>query len=272
MEDNSKSRPLLITIVGILAIISGVFSLMRSMPLREIAYTSKVGGVYKSSDKVLIDDILPNTPAEKHGVMIGDEIIKVNNQLVKTNEDVVKLVQESNSSTIELELIRKDELVVVKLADVNTSPPVIGVIMVEGEFVKMNALESTIHILRESEVKMVARKTVDGSIGIVQRINNSDPVIQIFPLGMSLFSIIVGLGLLKLKMWGLYLFITQSIVGVFWQIWYLVNSQIGNSEYFRASSAAAMKLHETMLLIQVFGIVLGLVVLFFVWKKREVFS
>lgn len=48
-----------------------------------------------STDGAIVSSIIPNSPADKAGLQRGDVIIGFNNQAVKTDEDLVKLVQKT---------------------------------------------------------------------------------------------------------------------------------------------------------------------------------
>jgi len=68
-----------------------------------------LSGSYISPAK--IGEILPNSPAEKAGLKVGDEILEINGKKVKSFEDLILILREKETFTeITLKIRRKDQV------------------------------------------------------------------------------------------------------------------------------------------------------------------
>ncbi len=61
----------------------------------------------KTEDGAIIQYLMPNGPAEKGGLKVNDLIISINNEKIKTPEDVVKKISQNNlQSTLKIKIVR----------------------------------------------------------------------------------------------------------------------------------------------------------------------
>ena len=72
-------------------------------------------GVPLPSDKVIIDGIAPNSPAEASGIQKGDKVISLNDQQIKNTEEFIKSTKTFLGKEVELVLLRGDKEVMVTL-------------------------------------------------------------------------------------------------------------------------------------------------------------
>ncbi len=63
-----------------------------------------------------IDKIMPNSPAEKAGLVAGDKIIKINsNKINKIEKDFIPVIQHSGNKVLTIEIIRNSEPLILKV-------------------------------------------------------------------------------------------------------------------------------------------------------------
>ncbi len=87
---------------------------------QEVTEKIKEAMKLKTSDGVLVSEVLPNTPAEKAGLQVGDVIVEVNGVAVKGVEKFRQRIAEMKPGTkVKLTVVRKGERMVVeaKLAE-----------------------------------------------------------------------------------------------------------------------------------------------------------
>lgn len=68
------------------------------------------------SNRVLISDVLSDSPAEEAGVMEGDLLLKVNGVEIYTAEEALAIVTESEEDTVQYEVQRGTEIVLLTIA------------------------------------------------------------------------------------------------------------------------------------------------------------
>ena len=64
---------------------------------------------------VFIKVVILDTPADKAGLIPGDVILKINNQRVNNNDSLDDILASLNSSSLDLEIIRKNKIRVLKI-------------------------------------------------------------------------------------------------------------------------------------------------------------
>lgn len=78
----------------------------------------------RSNDGAVVSDVVPDSPAEKAGIMRGDVLIKLNNEAIKDPGQFVSMVRKcAAGDEVSIDLIRhgKEQKITVKLGEVDSS-------------------------------------------------------------------------------------------------------------------------------------------------------
>ncbi|AZR72380.1 RIP metalloprotease RseP [Anoxybacter fermentans] len=89
-----------------------------------------IGVPYAGSDKPVIGNLIPNQPADQAGLKVGDLILSINGQPVKEWDDISRIINETETEYITLEIKRKEVIKKLKVKPVveeETGRRVIGI-------------------------------------------------------------------------------------------------------------------------------------------------
>ena len=78
------------------------------------------GNFKTNSNSVKVGYVVPNSPAQKSGIMVNDIILKVGNKEIKTASDVINQISENGvNKKINVLLKRKNKLIKIKVKPTN---------------------------------------------------------------------------------------------------------------------------------------------------------
>lgn len=101
----SKEKPVNLTIKRGGAVFSRTLT-PQVIPAQE---SYKLGFAPKADsgpDSTVVEDVVPNMPADKAGVKKGDQIVRLNGQIVNSRQDVASSLNSSKASPVEITVIR----------------------------------------------------------------------------------------------------------------------------------------------------------------------
>ena len=196
-----------LSIIIILIIISGIFSVISSIPFDYISVAIERGG-FMVEGGVTIVVVNPDTPASKANLQPGDTIISINGQNIDSTSDFISKIDDNKGKEISITIKRKEEIQIVYLAPrIDHSPEEgrVGILITDMRFEKKSKYQIISKALITSYTNFINKPTFpkDSSIGYMD-----DSFSRLTSLIYGVLMIIFGIGLWKWKRWAMYGYLT----------------------------------------------------------------
>lgn len=208
----TASKNKVILIIGIVSIVSGILSAFGSVPVTEVV-TSLNRGSITVENRVGIEEVSPQSPAAEAGLTKGDTILAVNGTSVVKPEAVTAIVNSHKGELLTLSIQSKDGIKDVQIVPRVNPPPSegsLGVGLRDYGFESKPASEIIPNLILRSYLGQEERERFVGRTEIYQDKTFS----RLRGLILGLAAIVVGIGVLRMKLWGLYGFIGLTLISL----------------------------------------------------------
>ncbi len=266
MEKNNK-RTKILSVIAILSIIGGLFSIFTSIPLYSL-YTSINQGGLTVGDKVSIMQVIPNSPAADAKLKAGDIILSVNGQNINKPADFTDISNTNQEKIISIVIDREGNIQTVQLTPRITSPPNEG---------RVGIALSNSRVEKKPLYQIIPQVIIRGYSGYEEQ-----PVFlfssykyqdksfsRLQSLISGIISVVIGIGLWRLRKWSMYGFLVLAGYSIIVSVSYLLNpaSYVSNqpqSLFFRG---------PTMIdtLIYIVGLIIEVLFAVYIYKQRKLF-
>jgi membrane-associated protease RseP (regulator of RpoE activity) len=219
VKDQAKRRPKLITLIAIVTLISGIVSIISSIPLYNVQTALYRGGI-PNEDTVTIGDVKENTPASIVGLMPGDKIISINGIQIKKTEDFTQITHNNSGIPITIAIERSGIQQSITVTPRTAYPPDQGSLglVLFGSGVKEEPSTILIpHTILRSYMGYEEKLSpLGGPISIISHASTpyyDKTLSRLKELLLGLSGVIIGVGLLKLRKWAMFGYLLLFIVG-----------------------------------------------------------
>lgn len=210
----SSDKNRVIFIIGIVSIVSGILGAFGSVPVTEVV-TSLNRGSIAVENRVGIEEVSPQSPAAEAGLTKGDTILAVNRTSVVKPEDVTTIVNSHKGELLTLSIQSKDGVKDVQIVPRVNPPPSegsLGVGLRDYGFESKPASEIIPNLILRSYLGQEERERFVGRTEIYQDKTFS----RLRGLILGLAAIVVGVGVLRMKLWGVYGFVILTLMSLAW--------------------------------------------------------
>lgn len=207
----AASKNKVILIIGIFSIISGVLGAFGSVPITEVT-TSLNRGAITVENKVGILEVSPGSPAAEAGLAEGDTILAVNGTSVNKPGEVTALVNPLRGGIVTLSIQSKETTKDVQIVPRLNPPPnegSLGVGLADYGFESASASEIVPNVILRSYTGHEEKQRFTAP-----EIYQDKTFSRLRLLIFSIAGIIIGIGVLRLKLWGLYGFIGLTLISL----------------------------------------------------------
>ena len=219
----SEKRTKLLSIIAILTIIGGVFSVVTSLPLYGLYNSMKQDGI-TVENKVSIVEVQPDTPAAHAQLKTGDTIISVNGQNISSSSEFTEVSSRNRGKIIDIVIERQGSTRTVQLTP-RENPPSgegrVGIVLANTGVEEKPLYQIIPEVITRS---YSGREEKPASfLSPVTTIYQDKSYSRIKSLIVGIISILIGMGLWKLKKWAMYVFFLLTGYSLIVMIPYLLN-------------------------------------------------
>lgn len=266
-----KKRPKLLAFIIILIVIGGVWKVVTSIPFYSLYISLKQGGLTVSG-KVNIHHVQPNTPASEAQLMRGDTIISINGKRITSTAEFVSITNANQGKEITVVIEREGNTQTVYLVPRVNHPPNEGRL---GIVLSNTAIEkkSTVELIPQVILRSYAGYEEGPAFLFTTLMYQDKNLTRLRSLAFGIINIAVGIGLWKWKRWAFNSYFILVGFGLLLAIPYLTNpvnyippNKIQSVFY----TVRAPNLTDTV--IYIIGLVVGILVAYYVFRQRKLFK
>lgn len=267
----NNKRPKLISFIAVLTIVGGIVGGIRSLPLYSLYTSIKQGGVVVE-DKVKIVKIQPNTPAADAQLNTNDSIISVNNETISSSSDFVEITNSNKGKEITLILERDGQAITVQLTPRIDPPPSEGSI---GVLLTDTKIEATplYQLIPQVIIRGYSGQEEAPTLFFSSYSYQDKSYYRLKSLLSSIISIVIGIGLWKLRKWAMYGLLVLTAFTLVTSLPYLLNPENYSTNQplsFLLPYLNKPTLTDTLIYIVVLVIEISLAA--YVFSKRKLFK
>lgn len=221
----------LIVIFSFLLLLHGLRLIFLSFPLETLISAVKAGGIYVPGDKVHVQGVAPSSPAALSGLQVGDVILEVSDQKVSDSQTFIDLVDRYKGRSVQMLIDRDGEFEIVKLIPRLDPPPGEG---------SIGVIISNLSLKKQPILSIVTRVVIEAYSGQERDIKvfEDRPLFKfirfyrLYFLAGGVLSILLTIGLLKLRRWSLYVVFVIALISLYRLLSLQINfSLVGVGDY-----------------------------------------
>lgn len=271
--EKTKKRPILLTVIIILTIIGGLWTIISSIPFFSLYNSVKQGGI-TVRDKVSIQQIQPNTPASEAQLMKGDTIISINGKNVNSSIEFIGILNTNQSKQVSVVFERNGIAQTVQLVPRINPPPgegKLGIVLADTEVQKKSTLELIPLVIIRSYSGYEEIPTLFYSTQTYTYHDKKLTRLQSVIFGI--ITVVIGIGLWKWKKWAFYGYLLSLAYSVIASILYLVNP----ANYSTAKEIQSLLFpieptpNLTSTIIVIISLIIGLLLAYYVFRQKKLF-
>lgn len=261
-------RTKIISIIALLSIIGGLFSIFTSIPLSSLYASIKRGGL-TVSDRVSIIQVIPNSPAADVQLKEGDIIVSVNGQKINKPSDFINISNANQGKVINIVVIEQEgNTQTVQLTPRVNPPPDEG---------RVGMLLSDKGIEKKPLYQIIPQVIIRGYLGYEERpmfffspyVYQDKSFSRLQALILGIISIAVGIGLWRLRKWAIYSFLVLAGYNLIVSMPYLLNPVNYTSNQSQSLFFSKPTIIDT--LIYVSGLIIEVLFAIYIYKHRKLF-
>lgn len=272
-----SKRDKFILLIALLTLLGGIYSTISSFPLFNIETAINRGGIANettSNSNVIVQEVATNSPASVAGLIPQDKVLSANGQPISSTIEFIDIINNSLGKPVTITIDRNGTKQTVVATPRISHPAGQGALGLAIASVGFNIIKEPIYILIPHEI-------VRSYTGHEEKFSPvQSPIFAILynqpapyydntfsrlrELLTGIISIIVGIGLLKMKKWAYYLFLGLSFIQITVPIFYLLqklNNPVGTPLTFNSG-----------LVILIVGTILELLFVYYIFLKRFLFK
>ncbi len=266
-----NKRPTILTIIAIVTIIGGVVGIVGSLPLYGF-YNSVQQDEVVVEEGVKIAEVQPNTPADDAQLKEGDLIISVNNKAINSSSGFVEITSTNVGREITIIVERDGKIVTTSLVPRSDPPPdegSIGVLIADDKIEESSSDQTTLQTIIKGYL---------GQEQILDSLSSSNnyqdkTYIRLRALISGIVSIVIGIGLLKLRKWALYGFLILVAYVLIEPLPYLLNLGIYDTNQLQAPFPLFLNRPSfTDTAIYIVGSFIEILMVVYIFKQRRIFN
>src|SRR3989338_2939885 len=272
---NKRTR--LLSVIAIITIFNGVLSVIYSFPSFALKTSLKQGGL-TVSDQVTITRVQPNSTAEQAQLLKDDVIDAVNSQKISSTEQFIDLINSLVGQEITITYKRAGSSYSNRLIP-RINPPLsegkVGIEIINRGVEKKPVYEIIPRAIIRSYMVYEESpffKSVYLAIPSEYTIINFDKTFhRLQNLVVGFITIVIGIGLWRLKKWAYFGFIGATIYSVLWFLFYLISSQPWT--YINLAFLANISGIAIMFIFIAYSVIIAIQICFtfYVYKQKKLF-